>query len=83
MPVMLSGAKHLGLEREIRTGYARGILRGTQILRCRSELALSEVEGMTESVAEIGRHGSRLPTKFSRTPRAERAKNELANAGRT
>jgi hypothetical protein len=31
--VMLSEAKHLGLEREIRTGYARGVLRGGQILR--------------------------------------------------
>ncbi len=31
--VMLSEAKHLGLEWEIRPGYAGGVLRGGQILR--------------------------------------------------
>ncbi len=30
---MLSEAKHLGLEREMRAGYAGGVLRGGQILR--------------------------------------------------
>ena len=57
---MLSEAKHLGIVGKTPSPRSHLHLPG-QILRYRSELALSIVEGMTER--------AHSPTKLSRTPR--------------